>query len=94
MQLYIIDQMLDASQALLRGLHCHAPHNAVYFVALFEQKFGEVGAVLAGDPVIKAFLDILCFCMPISNQLLAITTLWHCDTIASLTSPQRIGELF
>ena len=39
-------QMVDAAGGEARG----AAHDAVDFVALFEQKFGEVGAVLPGDP--------------------------------------------
>ena len=39
----------DAAEAMFRRLQRDAPHEAVNLVAVVEEMFGEIAAVLAGD---------------------------------------------
>lgn len=49
MQLYIVLQVADATQALFRGFDCDSSDNPMNFIAFFEQQLGKVGTVLTGN---------------------------------------------
>ena len=52
---WVAEEVIDS-----RGVECGRPTNeAVYLVSLPEQEFGEVAAILSGDPGDESFTRIL-----------------------------------
>ena len=49
MEFYFVLQVGDAPEAMCGVFEGYAPDNAVYFVALIEQEFCQIRAVLSRD---------------------------------------------